>query len=139
MRNKVLLFALGLAVLLMVAAAPALAAGPNFGEAIYADGVAWGTKGTADLPAPNDHNRQSFDGLFKFTNGVEGQLAVSEAGPGNPAYNGGRWIEYFVTWNITPSDEPVTSYAELHAFETSGDVTIVASGSYFQCPLLPVK
>jgi len=122
-----------------VAVIPAFADGPNFGPAIYADDVAWGTKGTADLPAPNDHDRQSFDGLYKFTNGVEGQLAVSEAGPGNPAYNGGRWIEYFVTWNITPPDDPITSFEQLDGFIQAGDVTVVESGNYFQCPLLPVK
>jgi len=122
-----------------VAVIPAFADGPNFGPAIYADGVAWGTKGNSDLPAPNDHDRQSFDGLYKFTNGVEGQLAVSEAGPGNPAYNGGRWIEYFVTWNITPPDDPITSFEQLDGFIQAGDVTVVESGNYFQCPLLPVK
>lgn len=124
-------------VLLLAVSVPAFAAGPNFGEAIYADGIAWGTKGTTDLPAPNGNNDQSFDGLFKFTNGVEGQLAVAEAAPGNPAYNGGRWSEYFVTFTGTP--ELVTSYAQLAALEEAGLVTIVSSGKYFQCPLLPVK
>lgn len=138
MKKKMLALTLALA-LLIVTVIPAFAAGPNFGPAIYADGVAWGTKGNADLPAPNDHNRQSFDGLYKFTNGVEGQLPVSEAGPGNPAYNGGRWIEYFVTWNITPPDDPITSFDQLDGFIQAGDVTVVESGNYFQCPLLPVK
>jgi len=136
MRNKVLTLTLVL-VLLLVAAVPAFAAGPNFGSAIYADGVAWGTKGTASLPAPNDDNSQSFDGLFKFTNGVEGQLPVAEAAPGNPAYNGGRWIEYFVTFTGTP--ELVKSYDHLSDLADAGLVTIVESGKYFQCPLLPVK
>lgn len=132
MKNK--LFALAIALtLLFVTAIPAFAAGPNFGAAIYADGVAWGTKGNSDLPAPTENNRQSFDGLYKFTNGVEGQLPVAEAAPGNPAYNGGRWIEYFVTFNGDP--ELVTSYAQLQTL----DVTIVETGNYFQCPLLPTK
>ncbi len=138
MKKKMLALTLALA-LLIVTVIPAFAAGPNFGPAIYADGVAWGTKGNADLPAPNDHNRQSFDGLYKFTNGVAGQLPVSEAGPGNPSYNGGRWIEYFVTWNITPPDDPITSFDQLDGFIQAGDVTVVESGNYFQCPLLPVK
>jgi len=132
MKKKMLAITLALA-LLIITVIPAFAAGPNFGQAIYADGVAWGTKGNGDLPAPNAHNRQSFDGLYKFTNGVEGQLAVAEAAPGNPAYNGGRWIEYLVTFNGDP--ELVTSYAQLQTL----DVTIVETGNYFQCPLLPVK
>ena len=126
MKNK--LFALAIALTLLF-----VTAGPNFGAAIYADGVAWGTKGNSDLPAPTENNRQSFDGLYKFTNGVEGQLPVAEAAPGNPAYNGGRWIEYFVTFNGDP--ELVTSYAQLQTL----DVTIVETGNYFQCPLLPTK
>jgi hypothetical protein len=136
MKKKI--FALAFIVaLLVVAAVPAFAAGPNFGPAIYADNETWGTKGNADLPAPNGNNNQSFDGLFKFPGGeIEGQLAVAEAAPGNPAYNGGRWIEYNVTWNGTP--ELVTSYAQLHALEMAGEVTITETGNYFQCPLLPV-
>jgi hypothetical protein len=136
MKNKVFAFAFVL-ILLLVAAVPAFAAGPNFGEAIYADDVAWGTKGNGALPAPNDNNWQSFDGLYKFTNGVSGQLAVAEAAPTNPAYNGGRWAEYFVTFTGTP--EMVTSYGQLMALENAGLVTISASGNFFQCPLLPVK
>lgn len=137
MYKKVLTLVFALT-LLIVAAIPAFAAGPNFGAAIYADGETWGTKGTTDLPAPNENNRQSFDGLFKFPGGeIEGQLAVAEAAPGNPNYNGGRWIEYNVTWIGTP--ELVTSYAQLHALAQSGAVIITETGKYFQCPLLPTK
>lgn len=124
--------------LLIVSAVPAFAGAPNFGEAIYADGATWGTKGTADLPAPTDNNRQSYDGLFKFPGGAaDGQLPVAEAAPGNPDYNSGRWIEYNVTWNVEPV--LVTSYEQLHALKEAGDVTIMETGNYFQCPLLPVK
>ena len=64
--------------LLVVAAVPAFAEGPNFGSAIFADDETWGTKGTADLPAPNENNRQAYDGLFKFTGDMaEGQLPVA--------------------------------------------------------------
>ena len=124
------------AALLIVAAVPAFAAGPNFGELIYADDQTFGTKGTTDLPAPNENNRQSFDGLFKFSaGGAEGQKPVAEAAPGNPNYNAGRWIEYEVTWIGAP--ELVTSYAQLHALLDAGQVSIIETGAYFQCPLLP--
>lgn len=131
--KKGLPFAFVLAALL-VAAVPAFAAGPNFGSAILADGQTWGTKGNATLPAPNPHNRQSFDGLYKFTTQA---LPVAEAAPGNPAYNGGRWIEYSVTWNVTPV--MVTSFADLEPLINSGAVTVHETGTYFQCPLLPDK
>jgi hypothetical protein len=142
MKKKLLALTIAL-VLLFVAAIPAFAAGPNFGPAIYADGVAWGTKGNPALPAPTANNRQSFDGLYKLVDN-EGnllQLPVAEAAPGNPAYNGGRWIEYFVTWNegYTPPSEPITSFEELDGYIQSGAVSVEESGNYFQCPLLPVK
>lgn len=124
--------------LLIISAVPAFASAPNFGEAIYADGATWGTKGTADLPAPTENNRQAYDGLFKFVGDqAEGQLPVAEAAPGNPLYSGGRWIEYNVTWNVEPV--LVTSYAQLHELREAGDVNIMETGNYFQCPLLPVK
>lgn len=139
MKSK--LFSLAVvAALLLVTAVPAFAGAPNFGPAIYADDEVWGTKGTATLPAPNEHNRQSFDGLFKIQNGdFAGQLAVAEAAPGNPNYNGGRWIEYLAYWVDEGDSVLVTSYAQLHALIMSGDVTIIETGNYFQCPLLPVK
>jgi hypothetical protein len=118
---------------------PAFAAAPNFGSAIYADGETWGTKGTADLPAPTEANRQSFDGLFVFTNGVMGQLPVAEAAPGNTAYNGGRWIAYSVEFVDEADAVLVTSYAQLHAMKEAGIVTVAETGNYFQCPLLPDK
>ena len=45
---------------------------PNFGPRVYADGVAWGTKGTTTLPAPSVYNEQSFDKLFAIAKGVAG-------------------------------------------------------------------
>ena len=52
------------------------------------------------LPAPNAHNMRSFDKLFMITNSNNpaGQLPVSEAAPGNPDYNGGRWWAQTVEW-----------------------------------------
>lgn len=137
MNKKVWAFLFVIA-LLVVAAVPAFADAPNFGEAIYADGAAYGTKGLNPLPAPNGKNNQSFDGLYIFGEGAAaGQLPVAEAAPGNPAYNGGRWSTHSVSWNVEP--ELVTSYAQLMELQEAGDVTIEATNNYFLCPLLPVK
>ncbi|MDH3259436.1 MAG: hypothetical protein OEM81_11775 [Acidimicrobiia bacterium] len=140
------------AAMVLVMAAPAFAAPgkPNFGPALYADGETWGTKGTTNLPAPNDHNLQSFDKLFVITNGAEGQLPVAEAAPGNPAYNGGRWFTQTVEW----TEAGVAAHATLPVLTSYADVMYhaglrhlnITPGSfdggpppYFQCPLLPVK
>lgn len=124
---------------------------PAFIPKIYADGQVWGTKGNSTLPAPNENNEQSFDKLFKITNSNNpaGQLPVSEAGPGNPMYNGGRWSTYTVAWTAnalsTLGTVPVlTSYDDILRHQSLGQLMITPgdpSGAYpyFQCPLLPVK
>jgi hypothetical protein len=143
----------------LVAAGPALAdpppgSIPNFMPALYADDELWGTKGTTELPAPNDHNHQSFDALYVITNSntTEGlQLPVGEAAPGNPDYNGGRWDTHTVTWTMAGFMEYgyvplLTSYADIIDNYNDGYLTITegspggpgAPPDYFQCPLLPV-
>lgn len=141
---------LWMAACLALLAATAHAQQPNFSAAVYGDGAVWGTKGTTTLPAPNAHNSQSFDKLFVIVNGAAGQLPVSEAAPGNPLYNGGRWFTHTVMWtaagiaNHVPLPV-VTSYEEIMLYESIGELAI-SPGSpmggppdYFQCPLLPVK
>jgi hypothetical protein len=114
---------------------------PDFSAGVYADGKAWGTKGTTSLPAPSDTNAQSFDPIFVFMNGAEGQLPVGEAAPGNPMYNGGRWSAYAATWiEDLPHPKPVlTSYDEVRFHADLGHLILEEIGLYFQCPLLPVK
>jgi len=141
-------FALALAFAAPVAANPGQ---PNFGPAVYGDGQAWGTKGAAGLPAPNENNPQSFDKLFVITNSnAAGQLPVSEAAPGNPGYNGGRWFTHTVTWTSAGfgahGTVPVLkSYADIMFHYSLGHLTITAGSPaggpppYFECPLLPVK
>lgn len=129
----------------LVFAIPTFAAAPNFSPQIYADGEAWGTKGVAALPAPTDNNVQSFDKLFVITNGVDGQLPVSEAAPGNRNFNGGRWFTHTVTWNNPNDAVLLTSYDDIMAHHD--ELTIIAGSpggpgappDYFECPLLPVK
>jgi hypothetical protein len=123
---------------------------PNFSAAVYGDGQVWGTKGTTELPGPSANNVQSFDKLFVFVNGAAGQLPVSEAAPGNPDYNGGRWFTHTVMWTAggmaALNPLPVLmSYDDIRLQESLGHL-VIAPGSpaggppaYFQCPLLPVK
>ena len=146
-RKSVVVFAV--LVMALVLAIPAFAGAPNFGPAIFADGEAFGTKGLGALPAPNGRNDQSFDKLFMFVNGADGQLAVAEAAPGNPDFNGGRWAAYTVEWTeegLAAHDPlPVLmSYDEVMLHESLGHLSITQGAigdgpDYFECPLLPVK
>jgi hypothetical protein len=125
---------------------------PNFMPSLYGDGQVWGTKATTTLPAPNAANRQSFDNLYVVTNSnnPQGQLPVSEAAPGNPEYNGGRWFTHTVEWTAAGFQAhgivPVLkSEADIDHHESLGHL-VVTPGSfpngppvYFQCPLLPTK
>jgi hypothetical protein len=125
---------------------------PNFMPSLWGDGEVWGTKGTTTLPAPNAHNLQSFDALYVVTNSnaTQGQLPVSEAAPGNRAYNGGRWFTHTVEWTadgfLAHGIVPVlTSLGDIEHHASLGHL-VITPGSfpggppvYFQCPLLPVK
>lgn len=114
---------------------------PNFSAGVFADGAAWGTKATTTIPGPNGKNNQSFDKIFVFTNGVDGQLPVGEAAPGNPMYNGGRWSVYTATW-IDDLPHPklmLTSYEDVMFHYDLGHIVLEDAETYFQCPLLPVK
>ena len=130
-----------LVVLSLVVAVPAFADAPNFSPAVYADGTAFGTKGTTSLPAPNAHNVQSYDALineFVFPGDpVAGQLGVAEAAPGNPAYNGGRWTAYRAIWHSDPV--LLTSWDQVEMEVQLGNLELQLKNDYFQCPLLPVK
>ena len=146
-----------LLLLILLVAVPMLAASgrPDFSAHVYADGVAWGTKVTTPLSAPNEDNKDSFDKLFVFTNGAEGQLLVGDAGPGNPAYNGGRWVTWTATWieDLPHNKVVLTSYSseevdnDFYSIEFHYDLghLILTRGTpgpppdpYFSCPLLPV-
>ena len=140
-----------IAALCLVMVVPAFAAAPNFSPAIYADGRAWGTKGLSPLPAPNEHNLQSFDKLFLFTNSNNpDQLPVSEAGPGNPAYNGGRWYTHTVMWTsqafvdfgtvpVLKSYQDIMHYVDYLDIQPGSPDPVNGPPNFFECPLLPVK
>ena len=141
--------------LAVVGAVYAMPGKPDFSPHIYADGVAWGTKVTVgQLPAPNDHNMQSFDKLYVIvnSNNPDGQLPVSEAGPGNPDYNGGRWYTWTAMWTNTGLSHYGTvpilkSYEDLMEQVDAGYMDVMAGPPdvpnapppFFLCPLLPVK
>jgi len=106
---------------------------PIVSGAIWADGELLATRPLGSLPY-ND-NPQAFDHLYM----IEGQAAVSEAGPGNPAYNGGRWIPTPVDKTGTfPVGTIIRSYDDLMAAADQGWIVIGEGNtdSTFLCPLI---
>jgi hypothetical protein len=118
----------------------AVAQKPNFQAGFWGDDKRWGTKGLTELPEPK--NKGSLDKLF-FIMHEDQDAPLSEAAPGNPDYNGGRWWSFTVTVNdASEIDFPITSYAELVGLP-DGAVTIEEGEAnhpdFFECPLLPYK
>jgi hypothetical protein len=90
-------------------------------------------------PATFDPANGNFDKLFfcgddgGFKDGVP---LISESGPGDTDYNGGRWEEWVI---ITPGD-CASKYSNADSADeliASGDFML--SGRYFECPLLPLR
>ena len=123
MRRFLLLCALCAAVAAALAA-PTMTAGIGPpGGTIYAFDTAFRTVGTpTSLP-----NRGQFDTLYQFPD-CPACAAVSEAAPGHPGYNGGRWrvVEAFgITTQLTNAEDVVAEADEL-----------VDTGTRFVCPLI---
>ncbi|HZJ03392.1 MAG TPA: hypothetical protein VFE20_06910 [Thermoleophilia bacterium] len=146
-RSFVVAVLAALVVVLVAVPAYALPGKPDFSPHIYADGSAWGTKVVTVLDEPNGQAlAHSFDKLYAITNGVDGQLPVAEAAPGQ-GYNGGRWYTQTVTWNDGVTPVLLKSEAQLLIYAYEGKLS-VTSGSpgglgappdFFICPLLPLK
>lgn len=129
------------------AGAPALAA-PAEGatvvrdQAFYVDGAQYRTVLTPrDLPvrAPT----HSFDVLYNFQGA---QPAVAEAAPGQPGYNGGRWIvnlvDYAPGWQMyadganADGDPVFVSDEAVETAITAGVLDVTYDVRRFVCPVI---
>ena len=123
MRRFLLLCALCAAVAAALAAPTmSVGIGPP-GGTIYAFDVAYRTVATpTSLP-----NRGQFDTLYMFPD-CASCAAVSDAAPGRPGYNGGRWrvVQAFgITMQLTNAEDVVEQADDL-----------VDTGTRFVCPLI---
>jgi hypothetical protein len=110
-----------------VLASPATTAGNSLGppgSTIYAFDEAFRTIATpTSLP-----NRGAFDTIYVFPD-CASCASVSEAAPGHPGYNGGRWkvMQAFgITSQLTNAEDVVAEASSL-----------VDTGTRFVCPLIP--
>jgi len=81
-------------------------------------------------PATFDPALGNFDELYMCTDGTtfkDGVPLISDAGPGDTDYNGGRW-HLNVSTNCDSTADSVEDL-DLSAFESTD--------TYFECPLLP--
>jgi hypothetical protein len=123
--NRFLLLCAAALLAAAVLAAPVSGAGKSLGPpsgTIYAFDQAYKTIATpTSLP-----NRGPFDTLYVFPD-CASCAAVSEAAPGHPGYNGGRWrvVEaHGITTQLTNAEAVVAAASSL-----------VDTGTRFVCPL----
>jgi hypothetical protein len=124
--RRFLLLSLVSIVAAAVLAAPATTAGNSLGPpgtTIYAFDQAYRTIATpTSLP-----DRGPFDTIYVFPD-CPSCASVSEAAPGHPGYNGGRWnvVQAFgITSQLTNADAVVAAASSL-----------VETGTHFVCPLI---
>lgn len=142
--------ALGALLIAGFASAPIASAGANVIRtgSFWGDGVLWGSSVTP-AALPSDAPASSFDRFFVITNSNNpmGQFPVAEAAPGNPDYNGGRWVTYTVMWTAAAFADhgtvPVlTSLADIMFHAGIGHLTVTQGSPpggpppYFECPLI---
>jgi len=138
------MIALSVGALLLV---PSIANAGVGGPALYVNGVIYRTVGTptdlSNTGAPDD----SFDTIYEFSGA---QLNVATTAPGDPGYNGGRWMVHLLGWNTdyattlaahdTDGNDVLDTTAEIDgALADSGaggavDLGVVKS---FECPVIP--
>lgn len=145
---------------------------PDFSPRVWGDGEEWGTKVTGTFEEPK--KKHNLDKLFILTTNhqhpsdhenhedhhphplPDAQLPVSEAAPGNPAYNGGRWWTHTATWThqgvhdhsgsvpLLTRYGPENDSSSILFHEKLGHIEITEGSpdttpDFFRCPLLPVK
>jgi hypothetical protein len=101
------------------------------GGMIYANDELFRTVGTpTSLP-----DRGRFDTIYA----LGGDLAnVSDAAPGSPGYNGGRWEVRPITW-VTIDPTQFTNAEQVLDAAASGAIEIGDVINRFECPLIRVK
>jgi hypothetical protein len=122
-----LLLTAATALVAAVVAGPTMAAGKSVGPpggTIYAFDEAYQVIATPTMLPGNG----PFDTLYQFPDCAT-CAAVSEAAPGHPGYNGGRWMvvqAFGITEQLTNADDVLAQAS-----------SIVDTGTRFVCPLIP--
>jgi hypothetical protein len=119
--------------LLLSVAATTVAAGGPPSLGFYVDGVRYRTVGTPTDFSSTGAPASSFDRIYALGAGLAN---VAEAKPGDRDFNGGRWMVFPVTWNVTPYQ--LTSAEAVWAAANAGDLSIAtAPVRLFECPVIP--
>lgn len=144
-RLTIMLTLLGAALFLVPGAALAAGngAGGVTGPAFYVDGELYRTVGTPTDFLGTGAPLHSYDTIYD----IAGQPNVATAAPGDPGYNGGRWMVHALTFTNYASavaavdanmSGDIDSAAEVQAAIDAGFVTDDTVVRRFECPVIPV-
>lgn len=140
MKKLMLTLALAASALL---ATPALASAGVSGPAFYVDGEFYRTVGTPTDLSGTGAPAHSFDTIYA----IAGQPNVATAAPGDPGFNGGRWMvhaldiaDYDAALAVadTNGSGDLDSYSEVLVALDAGlasDGGVIRS---FECPVIPL-
>jgi hypothetical protein len=138
---------LTIAVAVALAVAPGVALAAVGGPAFYVNGTVYRTVGTPTDLSGTGAPAHSFDTIYEF---FGAQLNVATAAPGDPGYNGGRWMVQGLAWNSSYADA-VTEHGGANAvIDTNAEIAaVLADGGdggattsvvkSFVCPVIKLK
>ena len=77
----------------------------------------------------------AFDELYSGGDGfLNGVPLISDAGPGDTDYNGGRWHQNVLRDHVDPG-----KYADASSVDELDLDDFMSTETYFECPLLPLR
>lgn len=130
------------------AAAASNGSGGVTGPAIYVDGTLYRTVGTPTDFSNTGAPEHSFDTIYEF-HGV--QTNVATAAPGDPGFNGGRWMVEGLTFDMGDYEAALAdssvdlnqngvldSDEEVHAAINEGYANEEGVLKMFECPVIPL-
>jgi len=84
-------------------------------------------------PATFSQANGPFDELYVGGNGFkDGVGAISDAGPGDPDYRGGRWHVNVLKASVDPD-----KYVNASSDDQLDPADFMSTSTYFECPLIP--
>lgn len=122
-------------------------AGGVTGPAIYVDGQLYRTVGTPTDFSGTGAPGHSFDTIYDF-GGLQANVAT--AAPGDPGYNGGRWMVHGLSFSDYAGalDDPGVDMNDNDVLDSAAEVAAAISGGYatdvgvvksFECPVIPLS
>jgi hypothetical protein len=92
------------------------------GPAFYVNGTVYRTVGTPTDLSGTGAPAHSFDTIYEF---FGAQLNVATAAPGDPGYNGGRWMVQGLDWNSSYGDAVAQHGGTNGVIDTNAEIAAV--------------